>query len=155
MRFQTAIASAVIAVMAITSSLSTNLLVAAQNTTTPPTVPQISTACQTCIVSAVEGLSTCGQTTVNPSGAMDPSQLNPQEKKCYCAIVSDTTWTNKCLGADKCSQDYINMLSQGFAVVKGQYCQGVNTAANSANKNSALGGLMATAAAVAVAQALL
>ncbi|KAI1315327.1 hypothetical protein EDD11_000988 [Mortierella claussenii] len=148
MRFQTIIASVLVLAVASSSSL-----VAAQNSTTTP--PTVTPACQTCIVNQVKTIGNCAQADVNPSGATDPSKLSPAEKQCFCSIASDTTWTQKCVSADTCGADVINLMVTGLGDAKGQYCQGA--AASGKNAATTLGSVtgVTIAFAAAFAQALL
>ncbi|KAG0304739.1 hypothetical protein BGZ98_005082 [Dissophora globulifera] len=130
MRVQTVVASILVLALASSSSL-----VVAQNTTVP------GPNCSTCVVNSIKSISNCGSTEFNPSGAQNPSQLNPAEKQCFCAIATDTTWATGCSTADTCGADFGNQIASAMASNKQQYCQGVSTTGSSANSIKAAFGV--------------
>ncbi|KAG0239641.1 hypothetical protein B0O80DRAFT_434571 [Mortierella sp. GBAus27b] len=135
MRFQAIIASCLVAVS----------MVAAQAQD-----PSMSQSCQTCMLDNIKLAPECS--TYNPN--VDPTKLSDSDKKCFCSVVADTTWLNKCSGADKCGADYTKMVAQAYDGMKGQYCQGYTSSGGSGGKSSASTFKATTGVAIALGAAV-
>ncbi|KAF9561367.1 hypothetical protein EC968_005774 [Mortierella alpina] len=139
MRFLTSVL-----VLALASSSS---LVAAQNSTAPVPPPGQEVACGTCIMDSIQALPDCTKVDVNPStGATDPSKLSETEKKCFCTLVSDPAWANKCNGADKCGSEFIAYVTSNLGPLKTQHCSAGGAGAKGKSNANALTGSNSKAA---------
>ncbi|KAF9932397.1 hypothetical protein FBU30_008249 [Linnemannia zychae] len=86
----------------------------------------------------------------------DPSKGNAQQKKCWCGLSANKSWSDSCISSNKCASDTVAAVQLVYTMIAAQpgICDGVS----STNAGSNLCGSMmvgAAGAALAVAGALL
>lgn len=126
--------------------------------------PPHSAACDSCMDANVNNIPDCHNIPLTP-GATSVSDLNDQEKKCFCtwAKTPSSTWSQGCVTPTLCSQAVVDYVASGLVLLELQTCvsgssltpsSGANSGVTSRSQKSSGGAIAAAALAMGAAAAM-
>ncbi|KAF9336696.1 hypothetical protein BG006_007761 [Podila minutissima] len=76
--------------------------------------------CEACISTNLQSVPACqALTNYFNLDTTTPGGMSSPEKACYCSLVTDLSWFQKCKGPDSCSDLQISSMEQNFTKARG------------------------------------
>ncbi|KAG0084729.1 hypothetical protein BGZ92_009625 [Podila epicladia] len=88
-----------------------------KTTETVPPVDVPNNNCLVCIGTNIQSVPACqALTNFNPD-----TTLTSEQKACYCSLLTDFSWFQKCKGPDSCSDSQISSMEQNYTKARGTF----------------------------------